>query len=319
MLVAGGATLGTAIVLGSYAGWPHVLHLVYTRRSWLWLGACLLGELAAYAGYVLTLRDMARVDGGEELSLELSAKTVVAGFGVFAATRSTGGFAVDQWAFRRAGASERTASHRVLGLGLLEYVVLSVIALAASAALFLDLDGHAGLSTTLPGVTVVPALAVAAWATSPKRVHRLSRPRRTPVKRMLAHSVAGAHYVRSLLASPREHGLGVLGNVVYWAGDIGCLWAALMLCGVSITLAKLVLAYAAGYVLTRRALPAGGAGFVEGALTFALAGMGVRLAPAFVAVVIYRLFNFWLPIVPALALLPSVRELRQRFRHAAPR
>ena len=317
MIGAAGATLGTAVALGSYAGWPHVLHLVYTRRSWVWLGACLLGELVAYAGYALTLRDMARVDGGEEMSMELSAKTVVAGFGVFAATRSTGGFAVDHWAFRRTGASERTAKHRVLGLGFLEYIVLSVIALVASVALFFDLDGHAGLSTTLPGVTVVPALAVAAWATSPKRVDRLSRPRRTPVKRMLANSVAGAGYVRSLFASPREHGLGVLGNVVYWGGDIGCLWAALTLCSVSISLAKLVLAYAAGYVLTRRALPAGGAGFVEAALTFALVGMGVHLVPALLAVVIYRLFNFWLPIVPALALLPAVRDLRQRFRRAA--
>lgn len=316
MIAAAGATIGTAIVLGSYAGWPRVLHLVYTRRSWLWLGACLAGELAAYAGYMLTLRDMARVDGGEEMSLEHSAKTVVAGFGVFAATRSTGGFAVDHWAFRRTGASERTAARRVLGLGFLEYVVLSVIALVASIALFFDLDGHAGLSTTLPGVTVVPALAVAVWVTSPKRVHKLSRPRHTPIKRTLANSVAGARYVRSLLTNPREHGLGVLGNVVYWAGDIGCLWAALVLCGVSITLAKVVLAYAAGYVLTRRALPAGGAGFVEAALTFALVGMGVRIVPALVAVVIYRLFNFWLPILPALALLPSIRELRRRFRRA---
>lgn len=316
LIVAAGATVGTAVALGSYAGWPHVLRLVYTRRSWLWLAACLAGEVAAYVGYALTLRDMARVDDGEEMSVELSAKTVVAGFGVFAATRSTGGFAVDHWAFRRTGASERTASHRVLGLGLLEYVVLSVIALAASVALFFDWDGRAGLSTTLPGLTVVPALAVATWVTSPKRVDRLSRPRRTPVKRMLSNSVAGASYVRSLLLNPREHGLGVIGNVVYWGGDIGCLWAALMLCDVSISLSKLVLAYAAGYVLTRRALPAGGAGFVEVALTFALVGMGVRIVPAVVAVVIYRLFNFWLPILPALALLPSIRELRRRFRRA---
>ncbi len=315
VVVAAGATAGAAIALGSYAGWPHVLRLVYTRHSWLWLGACLLGELAAYGGYMLTLRDMARVDDGEEMSLGLSAKAVVGGFGVFAATRSTGGFAVDYWAFQRAGASKRTATRRVLGLGFLEYLVLSVIALAASAALFFDLDGHAGLGTTLPGLTVVPALAVAVWVTSPSRVDRLSRPRRAPFKSLLANSVAGASYVRQLLLSPREHGLGVLGNVVYWAGDIACLWAALALSSVGLTLSKVVLAYAAGYVLTRRALPAGGAGFVEVVLTFALVGMGVRLVPALVAVVIYRLFNFWLPIVPALFVMPALKDLRERFRH----
>ena len=42
----------------------------------------------------------------------------------------------------------------------------------------------------------------------------------------------------------------------------------------TIAAAALVLGYAGGYVLTRRALPAGGAGFVEFALTFALVGMG---------------------------------------------
>src|SRR5579885_1594392 len=246
VVAASAATLGTAIVLATVAGWPHVLRLVESRRSWLWLLACLLGELVAYGGYVLTVRDMARVDSGPELDLDASVTTVVAGFGVFAATRSTGGFAVDYWAFRRAGAGRREAAHRVLGLGFLEYVVLSVAALAASAALAFDLDGHAGLGVTLPGLTIVPALAFAWWATSPKRVHRLRRPRRSRLKGMLANGVAGAHYVRQLLINPREHGLGVFGNAVYWAGDIACLAAALALCGASISGARLILAYSGG-------------------------------------------------------------------------
>lgn len=318
VLAAGGATIGTALVLSTLAGWPHVLRLVETRRSWLWLIGCLAAELIAYGGYVLTLRDMARVDEGPELDLDATVKTVVGGFGVFAATRSTGGFAVDYWAFRRAGAGRRDAAHRVLGLGFLEYVVLSVGALAASGALAFDLDGHAGLGATLPGLTVIPVFAAAWWATSPERVDRLKRPRSSRVKGMLANGVAGAHYVRRLLTSPREHGLGVLGNVVYWVGDIACLAAALELCGAETTWARLVLAYSGGYVLTRRALPAGGAGFVEVALTFALVGMGVRFAPALVAVLIYRLFNFWLPIIPALYLMPALTDLRRRFRAAEP-
>jgi uncharacterized membrane protein YbhN (UPF0104 family) len=256
---------------------------------------------------------MARVDEGPELDVAVSVQTVVAGFGVFAATRSSGGFAVDYWAFRRAGARRREAWARVLGLGFLEYVVLSVAALIASAALFFHLDGHAGWAVTLPALTVVPAFVAAAWATSPKRVERLSRGRHG-ARRILSDAVAGASYVRQLLASPREHGLGVVGNVLYWAGDLSCLWAALALCGVELSLSKLVLAYSGGYVLTRRALPAGGAGLVEVALTFGIVAMGAHLVPTLVAVVIYRLFNFWLPIVPALALMPAVRELRERFR-----
>ena len=76
--------------------------------------------------------------------------------------------------------------------------------------------------------------------------------------------------VRRLLLSPREHGLGVAGNACYWAGDILCLWAALQIVEVHLSVAALVLAYSGGYVLTRRALPVGGAGVVEVALTLAI-------------------------------------------------
>jgi hypothetical protein len=124
VLVAAGATVATALVLASYAGWPRVLHRADARHSWGWLAVCLLGELVAYLGYVLTIRDMARVDDGPEMDMAVSTKTVVAGFGVFAATRSSGGFAVDYWAFRRAGAGKRDAVSRVLALGFLEYAVL---------------------------------------------------------------------------------------------------------------------------------------------------------------------------------------------------
>ena len=66
-------------------------------------------------------------------------------------------------------------------------------------------------------------------------------------------------------------------------------------------------------MLTRRSLPAGGAGVVEIALTFALHWVGFPFVRALLGVVVYRLFNLWLPIVPALAVLPPVDELRRDF------
>ncbi len=316
VLVAAGATVAVVLVLASYSGLPHVWRLARSRHNWWWLVGCLAGELVAYGGYVLTLRDMARVDDGNEVDLGASTKTVVAGFGVFAATRSSGGFAVDYWAFREAGSSRRDAVRRVVGLGLLEYVVLSMAALGASALLYFGLDGHASEGVTLPSLVIVPALAVGYWLTSPKRAERLSRRRSGFVRRLFADTVAGAVTVRRLFMSPRAHGLGVLGNVLYWFGDIFCLWAALQFVGVQISASLLVLAYSGAYVLTRRALPAGGAGVVELALTIALVGMGVRFTPALVGVVVYRLFNFWLPIIPALAIMPAIRDLRERFHKA---
>jgi uncharacterized membrane protein YbhN (UPF0104 family) len=319
ILMATGATVAISVSLAAYAGWARVDHVVYSRHAWAWLLGCLLAEVVAYLGYVLTIRDIARVDGGPDMDVSVSAKTVVAGFGVFAATRGSGGFAVDYWALRKEGASRRDAFWRVLALGFLEFTTLSVVALVASAALFLRLDGHASASATLPSLLVIPCIALAVWATSPKRARRLStrQPGQTRVRRTVGDWIAGARKARVLLSSPREHGLGVLGMTVYWAGDIACLWAALMLVGgPRMTASALVVAYSGGYVLSRRSLPAGGAGVVEAALTFALVGMGAPFAPALVAVLIYRLFNFWLPIVPALALMPTIRDLRQRFHHA---
>jgi uncharacterized membrane protein YbhN (UPF0104 family) len=316
VLIAAMTTVAVAIVLASYTGLPHVWRLVQSRHNWPWLAGCLVGECVAYAGYVLTLRDMARVDDGNDLDLVASTKTVVGGFGVFAATRSSGGFAVDYWAFREAGSSRRDAVRRVVGLGLLEYVVLSVAALGASVLLYFDLDGRAGNGVTLPSLVILPALALGLWLTSPKRAHRLTRRRCGTVRRLIADTVAGAVTVRRLFTSPRAHGLGVLGNALYWTGDMFCLWAALRFVGAELSASKLVLAYSGGYVFTRRALPAGGAGFVEAVLTVALVGLGVNFTPALVAVLVYRLFNFWLPIIPALALMPAIRDLRERFHRA---
>jgi uncharacterized membrane protein YbhN (UPF0104 family) len=313
ILVAAGATIAAALALAWYAGWSRVLHLVFEKHSWAWLLVCLAGQIVAYLGYVLTIRDMARVDDGPELDFSASVATVVAGFGVFAATRASGGFAVDHWAFRDAGATQKEATRRVLGLTFLEYIVLSAGALAASILLYFNLDGRASYGVTLPSLIIVPIIAVGLWLTAPRRVDRLSRVRGNWLKRTFADSVAGAARVRSLLTSPRSHGLGVLGNALYWAGDIFCLWAAIQLVDGHITVAKLVLAYSGGYVLTRRALPAGGAGFVEIALTLALVGLGMHYTRALLSVLVYRLFNFWLPIILALGYIPAVRDLRARF------
>ena len=313
VVAAAAITVGAVFVLGSSAGWTRITNVAVAPHAWVWLCVCLTGELVAYAGYVLTVRDMVRVDDCAEMSLSESAKSVIAGFGVFAATRSSGGFAVDFWAFQRAGATRREAAARAAGLGLLEYVVISIGALLASIALFFRFDGHIGNGTTLPSLLILPCLVVGFYFTSAKRAPRLSRPRGGAVRRWLAGLVAGATTVRHLLSSPREHAMGVFGNVAYWAGDILCLWAALQIVNARLSLAALVLAYSGGYVLTRRALPAGGAGVVEIALTFAIVWMGAPFARTLVAVVIYRLFNFWLPILPALVLMPAIKQLRERF------
>ena len=281
-----------------------------------WLVLCLGGELVAYAGYVLAVRDTAKVDRGPKLSFGHSIRAVVGGFGVFAATRTSGGFAVDYWALRTAGENREGAVARVLALGALEYAILAPAALCAAIALIVDGEGVSpGL--TFPWLAVIPGALIAVWVTSPKRARRYATPGPDAGRLRLAfaHSVAGLSMLRSMVvAPPREHGLGLLGTAGYWAGDIACLWGALQFFGnPRLSLPALIVGYATGYVLTRRSLPAGGAGVVEIALTFALHWVGFPFVRALLGVVVYRLFNLWLPIVPALAVLPDVDELRRDF------
>ena len=302
-----------AAIVADAAGLQRIAH-VSSRFEPQWLVICFGGEVLGYVGYVLALRNIARVDGGPRLSFGLSARTVVSGFGVYAAAHAAGGFAVDYWALRRSGLKRDQAIARVAGLGALEYAVLAPAALVC--ALFLLLGGASQVekSMTLPWLAVIPGFGAAVWISSPKRRPRLPAPGGGGgLRDGFAHAVAGLVTLRLLCRKPVQHLPGLLGVAFYWFGDIACLWAALMAFSVNVSWPALVVAYATGYVASRRSLPAGGAGIVEVLMTFSLVWVGLPLAPALAGVLVYRLFNFWLPIVPALAFLPTVKELRRDY------
>src|SRR3954452_6050751 len=314
LLVAGALALAAAMGLADMAGYSRLVDAVQDIVP-TWFAVCFGGQVVAYFGYVLAVRDIARVDGGPLLSLRLSMRTVVAGFGVFAATHAAGGFAVDYWTFRRSGLRRPEAVARVLALGALEYAVLAPAAMICAVVLLFDPRSHVQDAMTYPWLAVVPGFLAAVWVSSPKRCDRLADPGDGGrIRHGFAHAVSGICKLRALLVSPRRHGLGVIGVSLYWLGDIACLWAALKIYNAEISTPALILAYATGYVATRRSLPAGGAGLVEVMMTFSLVWVGVPLAPALLGVVTYRLFNFWLPVIPAFAALPAVRRMRADFR-----
>ncbi len=311
LVAAGTIALAAAIALADLAGYDALVR-AFARLDPKWLAVCLGGQVAAYLGYVLAVRDIASVEDGPTLPFSLTARTVVAGFGVFAASHAAGGFAVDYWALRRAGARRDDALRRVLALGALEYAVLAPVAMVCALLLLLQPGHKVQDGMTWPWLLVIPAALVAVWVSSPMRCARLSRLRGGRVKTSFAHAVAAVGKLRSLMTTPR-HVLGVLGVALYWAGDIATLWAALQVFHASVSIPALIVAYASAYVLTRRSLPAGGAGVIEVLMTFALVWVGIKIAPALLAVVVYRAFNFWMPVVPALFALPGLRRAHKPF------
>lgn len=84
--------------------------------------------------------------------------------------------------------------------------------------------------------------------------------------------------------------------------------------GVDLGVAPLVVGYATGYVSTMLPLPAGGAGGVDAASTYALTLVGVHLGPALLATLVQRLCTYWLPLGVAALAAPSLRRLRADLR-----
>jgi uncharacterized membrane protein YbhN (UPF0104 family) len=307
VFVAGALAAAALIGMAWTVGFHKVLTgLVHPR--WRWLAVSVAGELVAYLGYTAAYREVARADDGAELEVPKAAALVAAGFGVFV---HGGGFALDRAALQRAGLTEQEACRRVLGLGALEYAVLAPATLVAAVVVLLR-HQSISLSLTLPWVIAVPVGAVLALSA----LHFRSTVSGWPlIGKPLGNWLQSLELVLRLICSPRRHALAPLGTLAYWGGDIFCLWSTLHAFSAHTPpVAQLMVGYSTGYALTRRALPLGGAGIIEGLLPLALGWVKIALAPALLAVFAYRLINLWLPMIPALAGLPTLRRLQGRAR-----
>lgn len=300
--------VGVGLLIARAAGFAEVAdELAGTDASWFVV--CLVAQVAALGGYAWVLREGFRWDGGPDPGLGRSAHVVLASLGAnrVVAAAGAGGLAVTYWCFRRARFSTREALVRTLGVNTFFYVVFAAGAWGAAAVTATGVWGEAPAGATISWLVVVPACAAAALqVTQPVRVARLTSAAGSFPRRALAYAIAGAAWVRAVLPSDAGRRAS-LASALYWLGNLLCLWAALQSTGRSLPLPELVLAFATGHVATLLPLPFGGVGGVDAALTYALTLVGVPLAPALVAVAVYRLFAFWVPTIPALvalALLP---------------
>ena len=113
--------LATLFAVSWVAGFGHVLDRLRDVNP-IWFLVAFGAEAVAYVGYVLSYREVARVDEGPEMAPRAALAAVTAGFGAFVAQ---GGFSVDLHAFRQEFVDDREARVRVLGLGALEYALLA--------------------------------------------------------------------------------------------------------------------------------------------------------------------------------------------------
>lgn len=172
-----------------------------------------------------------------------------------------------------------------------------------------ELDAHGvSSSLTIPWALGVPLGFGAALAIATRRSHkraggrgnRAGGPGGWRLPAAIEHPLQALDLLYELVAHAREHRRAWLGMTLYWLGELAALWAALRLFGLSLSLSRLTLAYATGYVFTPRTLPLAGVGVVEVFLMLALHYVGVPLAIAVAAVFSYRTVLLIVSLPPAL-------------------
>lgn len=300
--VAAAAFLGALAIMSTFAGWDEVADRFDSRLSW-WFALAFAAEAASFCAYVLAYRSVAAVDDGPRLAIKEATELVAVGFGAFLAK---GGAVVDSSALSHGGEQDREGEIRVLALDALEHAPLAPAACIASIVLLAQGSRTPGLDFTIPWSSLVPVGAVLAFVGVRHRDRFIGR---AGWRGKLGDVLDGIRILFRLVHEWREHWLGFAGATFYWAGDVVCLWASLQPFAAAPHVAAVVLGHAAGYVLTRRTLPFAGAGIVEVLMPLMLVASGAPFAGAILGVMVYRLFNLWLPLLPAVV---AARRLRER-------
>jgi uncharacterized membrane protein YbhN (UPF0104 family) len=301
LLVAAGLALVVSVVLlapaiGNLPGLWHRLE----HGSTGWLALALVLELLSFAGHIVLFRAVS-VDGSPRIGLRASTEITFAGH---AATRlfasaGAGGVALTAWALRRAGMARAEVAARMTTFLVLLYSVYMAALVIGGLGLAVGLLPGGGSAA----ITLAPAAlgaVVVAVALATQRI----RPGASRLRRALGPVGAGVRDARRLIRSGNP---GLLGALMWWGFDVAVLYACFAAFGAPPPVAVVIVAYFVGTLANTLPLP-GGIGGVEGGMVGALAAFGVDPGFALVAVLAYRAFAFWLPILPGAVAFASLRR-----------
>jgi hypothetical protein len=105
-----------------------------------------------------------------------------------------------------------------------------------------------------------------------------------------------ADRITLLIANRRKLWWAFTWAALNWLLDAACLWVFLWSFGAVVSPIDLLVAYGLANVLAAIPVTPAGLGVVEGVLITTLVGFGVPHSQAILAVLAYRLVNFWIPI-----------------------
>jgi hypothetical protein len=120
--------------------------------------------------------------------------------------------------------------------------------------------------------------------------------------------------LRDAIEHIRSRNPALIGAVLFWAFQIAVLWAAFHAFGDSPTIAVLVQGFFIGMLGNLLPIP-GGVGGVEGGMVGAYTAFGVDFDLALVAVLVFRAFTFWLPLIPGVIAYFRLRRTVDGWKH----
>jgi uncharacterized protein (TIRG00374 family) len=292
----------------------------------VWTIAALLLTVGMFGGYVAMFRGVFVRAGARRLGWRVSYQITMAGLAasrLFAAG-GAGGLVLTAWALRRSGMRKRTVADKTIAFLVLTYLPYVFAVIVCGFGLHWGLfSGPSPFSLTfVPAVVGVVmlgfALAIAFIPTDLERRLRWMDRREGRLAR-LTHQLAIAPAttsagIRDALEHLRSRDPALLGAILYWAFQIAVLWAAFHAFGDAPPLAVLVQAFFIGMLGNLLPLP-GGVGGVESGMVGAYVAFGVDFDLALVAVLVYRAFTFWLPLVPGVIAYISLRRTVDGWKH----
>jgi uncharacterized protein (TIRG00374 family) len=236
-----------------------------------------------------------------------------------------GGWVVTYNALRKRGAPHGLIFVAIAAQQFFNYVVLWFV--FALALLYLILARGESIASYLVGIVLIGLIL---WLTSygvylynhrsrmRRRVAHLARLANRVMRREVVHErhidgwldnlFAGMRRMTSHRGAYRNTALLACG---FWIFDMLCLFVTFWAFDYHIGFGYLAVGYVVAYAIGTLAPTPGGLGAVEGILIAVYVSFGVPSATAVAVVLVYRLINFWLPILPGFVAYIVVKPGRQ--------
>jgi uncharacterized membrane protein YbhN (UPF0104 family) len=281
---------------------------VLSEASPGWLALAAAFELLSCASYVLMFRPVFCRRMSWRASTEIATAELAVGSIVPAS--GAGGLALGAWILSRRGMPGDRIARRSVAFFLIKSSVNFVAVAVIGTVMAIGLLGP-DLSLLL---TALPAALSAVLIAAVLAMPRLG-PGRPPGQgagrvRRATHAVRaavidGTREARELLA--RGDPVLIAGAVGYWAWDNAVLWATFQAVGADVPLTVVMMGYLIGQLGGLLPLP-GGVGGIDGGLIGTLIVYGAPAAATVAAVLAYRVFLFWLPLLLGAIGIASLRK-----------